>query len=219
MILTGLFAGPALAQMTTGNAMEGFNQSFNLSAKGWSVQQTGCSLGANVLWPGDEANFTFFLKPGSSYRGPVKVDVIQYGTKGKPGDWWKPIVFKIADTSSSTVLVDLSADGGEMTVKPKIGDAFGGYALVIDLGERGRAFGGTCVRTPAPEPGRERLPTYAMDLDWPHEMSPVVFNVFQRLGRGHTAFSRALPGHGRGGARSPPRSRRESPDRRRLLIG
>ena len=182
MILTALLAGPASAQMTTGSAMEGFNQSFNLSAKGWSVQQIGCSLGANVLWPGDEADFTFFLKPGMPYRGPVNVDVIQYGTKGKPGDWWKPIVFKIADTSSSTVMVDLGADGGVVTVKPKIGDAFGGYALVIDLGERGRAFGGTCVRTPTPEPGRERLPTYAMDLGWPHEMSPAVFKVFKRLG-------------------------------------
>ena len=170
------------AQMTTGSDMEDFAKTFGISAKGWSVQQTGCSLGANVLWPGDEATFTFFLKPGQAYKGPLKVDVIQYGTKGKPGDWWKPVVFKIADTSSSTVEVDLPAEGGFVTVKPQIGDAFGGYALIFDLGERGRAFGGTCVRVPAPEPGRERLPTYAMDLGWPHEMSPVVFNVFKRLG-------------------------------------
>jgi hypothetical protein len=33
-----------------------------------------------------------------------------------------------------------------------------------------------------PEPGRVWLPTYAMDLGWPHEMSPAVFNVFKRLG-------------------------------------
>jgi hypothetical protein len=68
------------------------------------------------------------------------------------------------------------------TVKPRIGDAFGGYALVFDLGERGRAFAATCVRVPKPEPGRERLPTYAMDLGWPQEMSPATFNVFKRLG-------------------------------------
>jgi hypothetical protein len=177
-----LFAATASGQMTTGSSMEDFAKTFDLSAKGWSVEQTECSLGANVLWPGDEVSFTFFLKPSQPYKGSVKADVIQYGTKGKPGDWWKPIVFKIAETDSSTVQVDLPAEGGTLIVKPRIGDSFGGYAVVLDLGERGRAFGCTCVRVPAPEPGRERLPTYAMDLGWPHEMSPQVFNVFKRLG-------------------------------------
>ena len=63
----------------------------------------------------------------------------------------------------------LSAEGGFVTVKPRIGDQFGGYALVFDLGERGRAFGAACVRVPKAEPGRERLPTYALDLPWPHD--------------------------------------------------
>ena len=177
-----LTIGSAGAQMVTGSGMEDFAKSFGLTAKGWSVQQTGCSLGANALWPGEEATFIFFLKPGQPCQGTLRVDVIQYGTKGKPGDWWKPVVFKIADISSSTVEVDLPAEGGFVTVKPKIGDRFGGYALVFDLGERGRAFGATCVRVPTPEPERVWLPTYAMDLGWPHEMSPVVFNVFKRLG-------------------------------------
>ncbi len=175
-------AAAASAQMTTGPAMEDFAKAFNLSAQGWSVQQIGCSLGANVLWPGDAVTFTFFVKPGHPYKGPVKADVVRYGTRGKPGDWWKPIVFKIAETSSSSVEVELPAEGGSFTLSPRIGDAFGGYAVILDLGERGRAFGCTCVRVPAPEPGRERLPTYAMDLGWPFEMSPQVFNVFKRLG-------------------------------------
>ena len=69
-----------------------------------------------------------------------------------------------------------------VTVQPKIGDTSGGYAIIFDLGERGRAFACTCVRVPSPEPGREWLPTYAMDLGWPHEMSPAVFDFFKRLG-------------------------------------
>ena len=177
-----LFTLPAHAQMVTGSRMEGFDKAFGISAKAWSVQQTGCSLGANVLWPDDEVTFTFFVKPAELYKGPLKVDVIQYGTRGKPGDWWKPAVFKIADIGSSTVEVDLPPSGGFVTVQPEIGDTFGGYAIIFDLGERGRAFACTCVRVPAPEPGREWLPTYAMDLGWPHEMSPAVFNVFKRLG-------------------------------------
>jgi len=182
-ILAGLLLQPtAWGQMTTGKDMEDFAKTFELSAKGWSVEQTGCSLGANVLWPRDDASFTFFVKPGTAFKGSVKAQVIRYGTKGKPGDWWKPIVFKIAEVNSSAVEVDLPAEGGSLTISPKIGDAFGGYAVVLELGDRGRAFGCTCVRVPPPEPGRERLPTYAMDLGWPHEMSPQVFNVFKRLG-------------------------------------
>ena len=92
----------ASGQMTTGSAMEDFDKSFNLSAKGWTVQQIECNEGANVLWPGEQAVFTFFLKPGQPYKGQVRTQVIQYGTKGKPGDWWKPIVFKIAETSTAT---------------------------------------------------------------------------------------------------------------------
>ena len=40
---------------------------------------------------------------------------------------------KIADVGSSAVDVDLPADGGFVTVKPKIGDTFGGYALILEL--------------------------------------------------------------------------------------
>ena len=180
--LVSLCVFPARAQMVTGSGMEDFAQSFGISAKDWTVEQTGCSLGANALWPGEEATFTFFLKPGQAFKGWARVDVIQYGTRGKPGDWWKPVVFKIADTSTTTVEVDLPVEGGFVTVKPRVGETFGGYALVFELGERGRAFAAACVRVPPPEPGRVWLPTYAMDLGWPHEMSPVVFNVFKRLG-------------------------------------
>ena len=182
VIVLAAMAAPCHAQMVTGKDMEDFGKTFGVTAKGYTVQQVGCSLGANVLWPGDEVTFTFFLKVEGGYKGKVRVDVVQYGTRGKPGDWWKPVVFKIADTSSSTIDVDVPAAGGTVEVKPKIGDTFGGYALVFDLADRGRAFACTSVRVPAPEPGRVWLPTYAMDLPWPHEMSPQVYNVFKRLG-------------------------------------
>ena len=168
--------------MTTGTEMENFADSFRISAKDWSVQQIGCNLGANVLWPAEKATFTFFLKPGQPFKGSITAEVVRYGTKGKPGDWWKPIVFAIEPISSCKTDVALPADGGTFDFTPEIGETFGGYAIILDLGERGRAFGCSCVRVPRAEPGRERLPTYAMDLGWPHEMSPQVFNVFKRLG-------------------------------------
>lgn len=182
LLCLGFWELLAAAQMTTGSAMRDFGKTFGLSAKDWSVQQIGCSRGANVLWPGEDVSFTFFAKPARPYQGPLKVEVIRYGTRGEPGDWWKPIVFKIDETSSTEMEVTLPAEGGTVQVAPRIGPEFGGYAVLLDLGEHGRAFGCTCVRVPVAEPGRERLPTYAMDLGWPHEMSPPVFNVFKRLG-------------------------------------
>ena len=173
---------PAQAQMVTGSEMTDFNQAFGLAGKGPAIRQTACSQGANVLWPGEEATFTFFVEPAVAFKGSLKVDVVHYGTRGTPGDWWRPVVFKIEDSSTTTVEVDLPAAGGSVTAKPRIGDRFGGYAIILDFGERGRRFGASCVRVPAPDPGRVWLPTYAMDLGWPHEMSPVVFNVFKRLG-------------------------------------
>ena len=145
------------AQMVTGSDMGDFAAAFENSNNGWSVQQMGCSLGANALWPDEEVTLTFFIKPGQALEGESKVDVVQYGSKGTPGDWWKQTVFKIAETSSSKGDVDLASEGGFVTDMPKMGGIFGGYALIFDLGERGRAFGATLVRVPA----REWMPTYA----------------------------------------------------------
>jgi hypothetical protein len=175
-------SAPAHGQMVTGGGMTDFKKTFALSAQREVVRQTGCSLGANVLWPGEQAEFTFFVKPGAPLKGAVRVDVVQYGTRAAQGDIWKPIVFKIADTSTTSVNVDLPAEGGFVKVKPRIGDKLGGYALVLDLGEKGRAFGAACVRVARAEPGRERLPTYALDLPWPHERTPFVYQTFKRLG-------------------------------------
>lgn len=162
--------------------MTDFNKVFDISENGLSVTQTACSLGPNILWPGDEAEFTFFLKSGQPYKGKVFVEVIQYGTRATQGDMWKPIVFKIAGVGRTEMEVDLPAEGGYVTVKPKVGDQFGGYALVLDLGAQGRAFGAACVRVPKPEPGRERLPTFALDLGWPHDLTREVYQTFKRLG-------------------------------------
>lgn len=179
------FSG-ARGQMVTGSAMDNFAGAFGLAGKGVEVQQTRFEIGgkasANVLWPGETASVTFFVKPEGGYRGPVRFDVIQYGTRAIPGDMWKPHVFKIADVGSSTVPVDLPERGAFVTVSPRIGDRFGGYAIILDVPGKGRFFGATCCRTMPAEPGRVFMPTFAMDLGWPFEMSPEVFNAFKKMG-------------------------------------
>ena len=176
LALALLSPSTVLAQMVTGERMEDFAVAFGLEGtktKDWKVFETACSVPANVLWPGDEATFTFRVENGGdAIRGSAKIHVIHYGTRGRPGDVWNPRVFKIADLPDAAIAVDLPAKGaGLVRVTPAIPATFGAYGLVLDLGGRGKAFAATCVRVPAAEPGRERLPTYAMDLGWPHEMS------------------------------------------------
>ncbi len=176
----------APAQMVTGSGMDGFASAFGLSGKDVVVQETSFQVAgkpaANVLWPGETATVTFHVKAAGGYKGRARFDVIQYGTRAIAGDMWKPQVFKIADTSSTTVDVNLPAQGGFVTVRPKIGARFGGYAVVLDLPGKGRFFCATCCRTVAAEPGRVFMPTFAMDLGWPGEMSPQVFNAFKKMG-------------------------------------
>ena len=69
-----------------------------------------------------------------------------------------------------------------MTVTPPIIERFGGYALVADLGDKGRAWAGTVVRVVKPDAGRVQFPTFAMDMGWPFEMSEATTTLFERLG-------------------------------------
>ncbi len=176
----------ARAQMVTGSGMDNFAGAFGLTGKGIEVQQTAFEIAgkdsANVLWPKEDATITFHVKPEGGYKGPIRFEVLQYGTRSIPGDIWKPQVFKIADLGASTANVDLPAQGGFVTVHPRIGDRFGGYAILLDIPGRGRYFGATCCRTMPAEPGRVYMPTFAMDLGWPFEMSPAVFNAFKKMG-------------------------------------
>jgi hypothetical protein len=181
-----LFAGVVSGQMVTGSGMDNFAGAFGLTGTGVEVHQTSFEIAgkpaANVLWPRETAAVTFYVKIDGGYQGPIKFDVVQYGTRAIPGDMWKAHVFKIGDVSSSTANVDLPPKGGFVTVRPKFGETFGGYAILLDIPGKGRYFGATCCRTMAAEPGRVYMPTYALDLGWPFEQSPIVFNSFKKLG-------------------------------------
>ncbi len=172
----------AQSQMVTGPGMENFREAFALRQSDITVRQLDCTLGANVFWPGETARMTFLLQSKTPFKGKASIDIVDYGTRSKPGDMWKPVVFTIADAGSTRVDLEVSEKGTVFETKVAPGDRFGGYAVVFDFGDRGRVFGCACVRAVRPKPGRIQLPTYAMDLPWPHEMSKKVYNVFSRLG-------------------------------------
>ncbi len=113
-LIVGFLELPVHAQMVTGENMDDFAKVFSLEgaqADGWTACEIACSVPANVLWPNDEATFTFRIenKSDQAIQGPGKVHVVHYGTRGRPGDVWKPQGFKTADVETMTVEVNAPA--------------------------------------------------------------------------------------------------------------
>ncbi|MHB9007546.1 MAG: hypothetical protein ACYDC1_11510, partial [Limisphaerales bacterium] len=134
---------PLRAQMVTGRDIPGFREAFGLTgnapAKGITLDQLRSSPPANILHPGDKAAFVFKLSNGSGE--PLDLEghweVVQYGTRSRPGDVWVPDLFKIADAGRTSVKITCPAgESVELAAQPVAPELFGGYALVLDLGSR-----------------------------------------------------------------------------------
>ncbi|MCF7669097.1 MAG: hypothetical protein K9N48_04895 [Verrucomicrobia bacterium] len=175
------------AQMVTGSRIPGFEKVFSLneSPGDMKLEQLKSTPPANVVWPGDAPEFVFKLSnnSGEKIEADARWEVIRYGTKSKPGNIWEPDMFKIADVWSTPTPVAVGAgESVELTVCPELPECFGGFVLVLDLGERGRIFGAPFAKVPRPEAGRVQFPAFALDMPWPHEISAQTYKLFQRLG-------------------------------------
>ena len=171
VLAVAALASPAHAQMISGDRIPGYAETFGVvlheRSYPYTAQLIECTAPGNVLWPGDTPSFTFqivsHLDTPLAVQG--KVDVIAYGTKGRPGDIWKPDMVKMANVDSISIPIDLAPQGyTNLTVTPKIPAQFGAYALVVDLGPQGRQFLTTCVRTFAADPQRLQYPRFCMDM-------------------------------------------------------
>ncbi len=183
-----LAAAPCPAQMRDGLKLVSGAPEFGLGpdrqSSAYTVTETECSIPANVLWPGDKARVTlkFTNKSGKPLKAAGRVEVIRYGTRTTT-DFWVPEVFKIADCGAVPVEVDMPAGGAAtVTVEPPIPETFGGYLLVADLGEHGRAFAAGIARTVPADPGRAQFPSGSMDLPRSDEANGQSIAAFQRLG-------------------------------------
>ncbi|BDI30082.1 hypothetical protein CCAX7_21330 [Capsulimonas corticalis] len=183
----GALGSGARAQMVDGSRLIKDNGGvFGASpASQFTVEEVKADVLANILWPGDKPSFTFRIKNTSdkAIAATGRLDIIQYGTRGRAGDVWRPDVFKIADCGNAPVDVTLAAgETREVTVTPSIPETFGGYALVLDLGAAGRAFAASVVRSLPAEPGRVEVPTNSMDIPLPADINEQSIGVFKRLG-------------------------------------
>lgn len=131
------------------------------------------SAPGNILFPGEQPTFTFELTNNrdANLQASGRVELIPYGTRGIPGDIWKPEVFAMEGASSTPIKVSLGATGSflgytssqQITVSPKVPEKLGGYALVVDLGPFGRQFVTSFVRTFKASPQRLQFPKMSLD--------------------------------------------------------
>lgn len=183
----------AVAQMVTGAKMPGYAEAFGLTPAGqateYTVQEIAMKAGrgavANVLLPGEEVEITlrFTNKTSRALRAKGTLNVVSYRTSVPVGDVWVPHVYKIDDRDAAPIEVVLPPSGlQDLTLHPHIPEQFGGYALIADLQDHGRAFAAALVRVIDPDHGRMQFPTYALDATWPEFMNEGVFVLFEKLG-------------------------------------
>jgi hypothetical protein len=181
------------AQMVAGPDMPGFKETFALDhgyeTNDFKVEEIGFEAGgrtmANILWPGEQARVTlhFTNTSGHAIEATGAIQVVRYGTSVPEGEVWVPHAFLIRREGSVPLTVKLPAGGtGEIAVTPPIPETLGGYGLVVDLGEHGRAFAAAVVRVVRPDRGRVQFPTYALDMTWDEFMNEGVFVLFEKLG-------------------------------------
>lgn len=162
------------AQMVTGRRMADYDKTFGLTKEKLAYQAILFETNAegNIFHPHEEPRFQFQIQNHTNETITVqgKVDVMAYGTKGIPGNIWKPRVFKIADIESISIGVNLPGKGWQdFTIQPKIPQRLGGYALVVDLGAFGRQFLTGMVRTFKPSHKRIQYPKQSLEF-----MSPAI---------------------------------------------
>lgn len=178
LLLNYLTAG---AQMTAPEQWVNYDLVFNLKTGlrqyDYNVALIRSSTNTNVLWPGEQAQYTIQIVNNLAEPLDVKgkLEIIHYGTKGRPNDIWQPEVVKYATVSISDLQVSLKTkDFVNMEIKPIIPATFGGYAIILDLGKYGRRLICSVVRTFTANPKRLQYPKQSLD-----DMDP---DFLQRLG-------------------------------------
>jgi len=168
---------------------EGQNEAFNLGAAGYTkdfnVHLVESSVPGCVLYPKDQPALTFQIvnltdKP---IKGKGRTELIAYHTWQQPDDSFSRGFAKVKDLGHTPFDVDLAAKGvASVTLKPKVPEDFGGYALVFEIEGHGKQFGASVARVTPPEnPGKVQFPAFALDISgWNAESE--IFAFFKRCG-------------------------------------
>ncbi len=158
------------AQMVDGKDIPEFGETFGVDVKRNSFAVHAylirSSVPGNILWPNDQVELTIQLSNNTDSALSIngKVDIIAYGTRGRPGDIWVPKMFKVRELQpiafSTTVLPKGTTN---IVLEPVIPDTFGAYGFVCDLGKYGRQFITSCARTFSFPKQRIQYPSFCLD--------------------------------------------------------
>ena len=172
---TALLAIPAWAAWGPLADMHNYELCFGLedpSAAHFTVTMLESNAAGNVFHPGEQPTFTFQIEnlTDDAIQAQAKVDIIRYAQRGKPGDQWYPVLTRLETLEPLSLSVDLPPKGWQnLTLQPKTPETKGGYALVVDLGEHGRRFLTSYVRTFKPDLERIQYPKQSLE-DMPAEI-------------------------------------------------
>jgi hypothetical protein len=185
LVALTVLSGQARAQVPDG---ENLNEAFGYQggpSKDFVAQQIACSVPGNVLYPKDEAEFTFQLANQTTQpiQAAGKAYLLTYRTAVYPDDSFKRRFIKGETLASYPFQADLAAKGfAQVTLKPAVPETFGPYALVLEIEGHGRSLPTPLVRVPpAVANGRVQFPAFALDIcGWNNY--PETFMLFKRLG-------------------------------------
>ena len=178
IILTG---NVCKAQMVEGEDIPEFGKTFGVVPHKHDYKVAAVymqtNIPGNVLWPGD--NMVISIQVVNNTTKTIYIngtlEAIAYGTKGNAGDIWTPSMFKIRDEDKQPITAIIKAGGFvNININPSIPSRFGAYGFVADLGEYGRQFITSCVRTFAAKKEKIQYPSFCLD--------DISNDVLQRLG-------------------------------------
>jgi hypothetical protein len=168
---------------------ENFNEAFTMGpggpSKDYIVQQIGCTIGGNTLFPKDEATFEFQIinKTDQPIKAAGKAELMSYHTSQMPDNPFARRLLRGETFGSTPISVELSPKGfARVSVKPSVPETFGAYMIVIEIEGHGKQLGAPLVRVPEPVAnGRVQFPAFALDINgWNNY--PETFDLFRRVG-------------------------------------
>ena len=120
----------------------------------------------NIFHPGQQPRFVFQVEnlTDQPINARGRIDVIRYAQRGRAGDNWYPELVKLQQSQPLSMPTELEPRGWQnITIEPKTPETKGGYALVLDLGELGRRYLTSYVRTFKPELQRIQFPKQSLE--------------------------------------------------------
>lgn len=170
VVLAALFSllPPVRAEWGTLSEMHHYKECFGLGTNKplFKVTMLSSTAPGNVFHEREQPRFTFQIENLSD--APIDerggLDVIRYAQPAFQDDQWYPDLVRLEALKPVRIDVRLAAKGWtNITVEAPTPETKGGYALVLDLGPRGRALVTSYVRTFRPALERIQHPKQSLE--------------------------------------------------------